>query len=279
MLSTATEKMVSVDGLRLRCWDEGSGPPVILIHGIGASLEYWLYTVPALAQHHRVVAVDLPGCGFSERGPKLPTLEEVADLIVDLQDALGFERASLIGNSLGGLVALETALRHPDRIDRLILSNSAGLGREINFFWRLTAIRPVGRFMIEANRLAARRGWRNLFYNPRGEPDIVARCEKWVARPDLVDTIVGAAKSGLTLRGQRPDVIRLNRLRGLRVPTLIVWGREDWVIPVAHAERAYRLIPNARLEIFENCGHCPHLERPLDFNRLAEEFLATPPSE
>jgi 4,5:9,10-diseco-3-hydroxy-5,9,17-trioxoandrosta-1(10),2-diene-4-oate hydrolase len=278
VFTAETEKMVSVGGLRLRCRDEGAGPAVVLVHGIGASLEYWRYTVPALVDRHRVVAVDLPGCGFSERGPDLPTLEEAADLLLDLLDALEVDRASFVGNSMGGLVALETALRGPARVDRLILSNSAGLGREVSLFWRLAALPALGTGLIELNRRFALLGWPNFFFDPDGEPEIVARCRSWAARSDLTGTIVGAARQGLDLVGQRPEINRLDRLPDLQAPTLIVWGARDWVIPVWHGEQAHRLIPDSRLVVFENCGHCPQLEQPHEFNRLAREFLATPPS-
>jgi 4,5:9,10-diseco-3-hydroxy-5,9,17-trioxoandrosta-1(10),2-diene-4-oate hydrolase len=245
----------------------------VLVHGIGGSLEYWRYTVPSLVDQHRVLAIDLPGCGFSERGPSLPTLAETADLLPGLLDRFGMARASLVGNSLGGLVVLEAALRHPDRVDRLILSNSAGLGREVNVFWRLAAMRPIGNVLIGFNRMAARRGWQNLFFDPRGEPDIVERCRNWVGRPDLTETIVGAARTGVGPRGQKPEIVRVNRLGELRMPTLIVWGRQDPIIPVGHGERAHQLIADSRLVVFDNCGHCPQLECPLEFNRVAREFL------
>lgn len=275
MIPTVVEKMVSVDGLRLRYWDAGSGDPVLLVHGIGASLEYWRFTVDALARDNRVLAVDLPGCGFSERGPEVPTLAGTADLMVGFLDALGLARASFVGNSLGGLVCLETALRHPDRIDRLILSNSAGLGREVSIFWRLVSVPVLGPALIELNRWLALRGKLNLFYQPQGnEPELVARCQEWIARPDLTDTIVGAARSGVDLRGQRPEIVRRDRLATMEMPTLVVWGRDDWVIPPSHGELAQRLIPNARLVLIDRCGHCPQLQRPDVFNRVAREFLA-----
>ena len=274
VIPSVVEEMVTVDGLRLRYWDAGDGPPVVLVHGIGASLEYWRFTVGALAREHRVLAIDLPGFGFSERGPKIPTLAETADLMVGFLDALGLERASFIGNSLGGLICLETALRHPNRLDRLILSDSAGLGREVSFFWRLVAIPVVGSALIELNRWLALRGWINLFYQPQGsEPELVERCQKWVARSDLTDTIVGAARSGVDLRGQRSEIVRVEQLARLDVPTLLVWGRDDWVIPPSHGEVAQRLMPNARLVFIDRCGHCPQLERPAAFNEIASAFL------
>src|SRR5437870_6118061 len=158
MLTASNERMIGVEGLRLRCWDEGAGPAVILVHGIAASLEFWRFTVGGLAERHRVVAVDLPGFGFSERGPVIPTLEETADLLIAMLDELGIVSASFVGNSMGGLMALEVALRHPGRVDRLILSDSVGLGREVSFFWRLAALRPVGSLLLRINQLAARRG-------------------------------------------------------------------------------------------------------------------------
>jgi pimeloyl-ACP methyl ester carboxylesterase len=268
------EKMVSVGGLRLRCWDGGNGPAVVLVHGIGASLEYLRYTVPALIDRHRVVAVDLPGCGFSERGPDLPTLEEAADLLAGLLDALAIDQASFVGNSMGGLVALEVALRSPTRVDRLILSDSAGLGREVSLFWRLAALPVLGTALIELNRRSALLGGPNLFFDPRSEPEIVERCRSWAGRSDLTRTIVCAARQGLDLIGQRPEITRLHRLPELLAPTLIVWGARDWVIPQSHGEKANRLIPDSRLVVLDNCGHCPQLEQPHEFNRVAREFLA-----
>ena len=280
MLTTTTEKRITIRGLSLRYWDEGTGPAIVLIHGIAASLEYWRFTIGALAGQHRVLAVDLPGCGFSERGPAIPTLAETTDMLVELLDALGLERASFAGNSMGGLVALEVALRHPRRVDKLILSDSAGLGREVSIFWQLAALRPVGRLMIGINQKAALRGWQNLFFDPRDEAGLVERCRAWVARPDLNDTIVSAATSGIELGGQRASIVRVDRLSELRMPTLIVWGKNDWIVPVAHAERAHRLISHSRLAILDRCGHCPELEQSLAYNRLVREFLAaTPPSE
>ena len=100
------------------------------------------------------------------------------------------------------------------------------------------------------------------------------RCQRWVARPDLPDTLVGAAIQGLDLGGQRSSIVRTDQLRELHVPTMIAWGARDPIIPVAHGARAHRLIPNSQLTVFDNCGHCPQLECPDEFNRLAREFLA-----
>jgi pimeloyl-ACP methyl ester carboxylesterase len=277
LLALATEKRITIRGLRLRYLDEGTGPAIVLIHGIAASLEYWRFTIPALAGKHRVLAVDLPGCGYSERGPAIPSLAETADMLVELLDALDLEQASFAGNSMGGLVALEVALRHPRRVDRLILSDSAGLGREVSVFWRLAAVRSIGRLLIGINQWAALRSWQNLFFHPKDEPALVERVRGWVARPDLIDTIVSAAAAGIELGGQRAAIVRVDRLGELAMPTLIVWGRNDWIVPVAHAERAHRLIPNSRLVILDRCGHCPELEQPLAYNRLAREFLAAIP--
>lgn len=273
-MTSVAENVAPVHGLRIRYWDAGAGAPVVLVHGIGASLEYWRFTIDALARNNRVIALDLPGCGFSERGPRVPTLDETADLMIGFLDALDLGRASFVGNSLGGLVCLETALRYPDRLDRLILSNSAGLGHEVSVFWRLVAVPGLGTALIELNRWLALREMINLFYHPRGsEPELVARCKEWVARPDLTDTIVSAARSGVDLRGQRPEIIRLSRLSEIRAPTLLVWGRNDWIIPPSHGEVARRLIPDARLVVLDRCGHCPQLEQPDAFNEIAVAFL------
>lgn len=272
-MAESRDKSLAVRGLRLRYTDEGEGPPIVLVHGIATSLESWRLIVPALVQDYRVITLDLPGFGRSERPKSMPDLGEISALIVGFLDGLGIPRASLVGNSLGGLITLETALRYPERVARLILANSLGLGREIGAFWRLVAVEPLGGLMIRINRWAALRGKYNFFFDPRDEPEVVATMRAWIARPDLVDTLVNTVRIGLTPGGQRPSIVRLHRLPELRVPTLVVWGRLDPIFPAFHGERAHRLIPNARLVVFENCGHCPQLEVPRDFTRVVREFL------
>lgn len=279
MPTKAGDTSLVVDGLRLRYTDVGDGPVVVLVHGIATSLESWRLVVGALARAYRVLALDLPGFGFSERPAALPGPEETADLLAGFLDGLGIARASFVGNSLGGLISLETALRHPERVDRLILSNSLGLGHEISAAWRLVAVDPLGRLMVRFNRWAALRGRFNLFYGSGDEPDFVAGMREWLARPDLVDTLVGVVQLGLTPGGQRSRIVRLDRLPGLAAPTLVIWGRKDPIFPVFHGERAQRLIPNARLVVFENCGHCPHLEVPLAFIQVVREFLGGAPAQ
>lgn len=274
MTVSVIEKMVKVNGLRLRYWDCGTGPAVVLVHGIGASIEYWRFTLGPLSEYRRALAIDLPGCGFSERRSTVPTLEETVDLMVGFLDALGLERATFVGNSLGGLVSLETALRFPERVDRLILSNSAGLGREVSKFWRLIATPIIGPALIEANRWLARHGKINLFYIPGTVPsEMASRYREWISRPDLTETLVGAARSGLDMGGQRSSIIRTSHLAKLAMPTLVVWGKNDPVIPLAHGERATPLIPLGRLAVIDRCGHCPQLERPDEFNRITRAFL------
>ena len=247
---------------------------MVLVHGIGASVEYWRFTIEGLRHDFRVLAMDLPGCGKSERGAEIPTLAQTADLLVAFFDAVEVERASLIGNSMGGLVCLETALRHPKRLDRLILSNSAGLGREVSIFWRLVTLPVLGPALIDLNVWLALRALPNFFYRPQAsEPEITASCQEWVARPDLTETIVRVARSGVDLAGQRQEILRLNQIKGLAVPTLVVWGENDWIIPPAHAQTAHRLIPDAQLVMLDRCGHCPSLERPDAFNLATREFL------
>ena len=274
LLPKVLDRYVSAGGLRWRYWDLGEGPTVVLVHGIGASVEYWRFTIEALRNDFRIIALDLPGCGKSERGAEIPTLAETADLMVAFMDAVGIERASLIGNSMGGLVCLETALCHPERLDRLVLSNSAGLGREVSIFWRLVTLPVLGRALIDLNVWLALRALPNFFYRPQGsEPELIASCQEWVARPDLTGTIVEVARSGVDLTGQRPEILRLSQMEGLSVPTLVVWGENDWIIPPAHATTAHRKIPDAQLVMLERCGHCPSLESPDAFNSATREFL------
>jgi 4,5:9,10-diseco-3-hydroxy-5,9,17-trioxoandrosta-1(10),2-diene-4-oate hydrolase len=192
---------------------------------------------------------------------------------LEVLDELGVERAPLVALSGGGPVALTLALEQPERVSRLVLVDAAGLGREVSWSYRLTIL-PLAPALFRRGLTAGRieAFGRRLLYDRERLP------ERWVERRQAIWATDGAveaffstARRSLTLRGQR--VTFEGRLHEVRQPTLIVWGREDPIIPVRHGIGAAQRIPKARLHVFERCGHVPPWEYPDEFVRVVKEFL------
>jgi pimeloyl-ACP methyl ester carboxylesterase len=269
---------ISVNGINTRYWQMGDcGSTMILLHGGNGSIEFWLYNIPTLAEHHQVYAFDMVGSGKSDYPDGSYSLAEQAEFLLGFMAALKIEQATLIGNSMGGGVALEFTRLYPDRVDRLVLVDSMGLGKEISLGIRLITLPAIinllrpGRWMIPAML-------RSNFYNSKQLPP------EWIefrysifAIPGRNPVILRIGQSNFTLAGVRPQVYQpiLDSLAHITQKTLIIWGEDDRIIPVKHAYIAAAGLPNNQLEIFPNCGHHPYLEYPAKFNRLVLEFLDT----
>lgn len=262
-------------GLRLRALDEGEGTPVLLVHGVGGWAENWQEVIgPIAASGRRAIALDLPGFGESERprrGSRYFDPEEpfYARVIWAALDALGVRRAHLVGNSLGGAVVTMAALGEPARARSLTLVAGAGIGLELAPMLRLVALPGVGLLA----RLPRPLRWaddtlRACFHDPGRIPaHLYPEVRRWGHRsfPEFVRVL----RAGVGLRGVRPNLRErwVERARGHSGPVLVVWGREDAVLPVAHAAAAHALLPHAEVVLIDGCGHLPMAER-------TEEFLA-----
>ena len=268
---------VEVAGLRVRYWDVGEGSPVLLLHGLGASAETWLLNVDALASRHRVLVPDLPGSGLSDKDGFERSMTSLVRFVPDFLEATDAGRACVVGNSLGGLLALQAALDHPDRVDRLVLVDSAGLGREIGIWFRLVSLPIVGRLATDPSDQAAENVLAGIVSNADQVPrDIVAAWAKMALAPETMAVVREVVRSGVDAFGQREAIILRDRLAEIRVPTLIVWGSDDPVFPVSHALDANRLVRGSALRIFARCLHCPPFERHREFNELLLRFVESP---
>jgi pimeloyl-ACP methyl ester carboxylesterase len=272
--------IVQIHGHEVRYRDEGQGPVLLLLHGIAGSSRAWREVMPALAEGHRVIAPDLLGHGESAKPVGDYSLGAYASGLRDLLDALGVERATLVGQSFGGGVAMQLAYQHPDRCERLVLVDSGGLGREVNPILRAATL-PLAEYVMPVLVPA--------FVKERG--DAVSRflrdkgirsgraAEVWLAYRSLTETenrkaFVRTVRSVIDPGGQ--TVSAMDRLYlAAEVPTLIVWGEDDSIIPVGHAHAAHEAIPGSRLELFEGVGHFPHVEAPERFVEVLLDFLAT----
>lgn len=257
---------------RVRVVDMGDGPPLVLIHGLGGSWQNWQANIPALAARHRVIALDLPGFGSSEPYRGAVTVERYVDTVVELLDLLGVDRATLIGNSMGGLLTIEAAARHPQRVSAVVLVSSGGIPLT-SLRHRLIAI-PLARVTHHVLRLRVAR--RAVLAVPWVRRLIAGRIVKDAGT--IPGPALEAALDGLGAPGFEPAFAAAvaydarDRAPQVACPALIVWGREDRLLHVAMGEELQRRIPHSRLEVWDGIGHCPMLEAPVRFNQLAAAF-------
>lgn len=252
----------------------GSGPPVVLLHGLGGSWPVWRPTIPVLALACSVYAPDLPGHGASDKPRMAHTLESGAAFTVGFMDALGLARATLVGNSLGGLLALATALEHPSRVAALVLASPAGLGRELARPLRWASAPLVGP-LLAALEIGLSGGLLHQLFHRPGDIDrgLLKEILTNAAGPGVRRTVLSTLRHGVDLRGLRPGMVLLERMGQLRCPTLVVWGQEDRVIPVAHAHLVHKYLPGAQVHVLRECGHLPQMEKAPEFNGLVATFL------
>lgn len=272
---------VMLHGHRVTYRLDGDGDEtILLIHGMAGSSRTWRSVTPALARHHRVLALDLLGHGGSAAPMGDYSLGAHASGLRDLMARLDIERATIVGQSLGGGIALQLAYQHPELCDRLVLVSSGGLGREVSPILRLLSL-PGSELVLPvvASDLVRNRG-RTL---NRWLRDLGVRsswmAEMWLAYSSLADAgnrqaFVRTLRSVVDLGGQ--VVSAQDRLYlAAALPTLIVWGDRDDIIPVAHAHAAHEAIPGSRLEIFEGVRHFPQSEDPERFVEVLVDFMAT----
>ncbi len=268
----------SVGGVFTRYRAAGdAGPPVVLLHGIGRSLEDWSETVDALAVRHRVYALDLVGFGYTDK-PKGPyTLAGLARFVEDFLDALRErEPVILVGNSLGGAVTQAFAATRPERVRRLVLVSSAGFGREVTLALRLVTVPGLGELLMRPSRRGAEHTVRSLFHDPAFATETrVEQALDLARQPGAARAFLATARALGSPRGVktawRADLRR--QLEQHKIPTLIVWGENDTILPARHLPEAARLYPHARTHLFRETGHLPQLERAERFNTLVLDFL------
>jgi 4,5:9,10-diseco-3-hydroxy-5,9,17-trioxoandrosta-1(10),2-diene-4-oate hydrolase len=271
------EVHVVAGGTRRRILSAGlpGAPPLLLLHGIAGSADEWGPIMPALGERFRVYAPDAPGHGQSDkpRGVRYDVAHYV-DATLAVMDELGIEGAPVVALSGGGTVGLRLALERSDRVEKLVLVDAAGLGKEVSWDYRLSAL--PGAQLAFRRGLSPRRivsfGKRLLYDKERLPEGWVERRQRIWASDGAVEAFFATARECLSLRGQR--VSYEDRLQEIRQPVLIVWGRQDPIIPLAHGIRAAARIPDARLHVFEECGHVPHWEYPEEFVQVVVEFLA-----
>jgi pimeloyl-ACP methyl ester carboxylesterase len=271
---------VELHGQRYAYRTAGSGPLVVLLHGIAQSSATWEGLIPRLAGQHAVIAPDLLGHGKSAKLAGDYSPGAYANLVRDLLEVLGQDHCTIVGHSLGGGVAMQFAYQFPERCERLVLVAAGGLGREVHPILRAAALpgadvvlpwlsvagnRAIGTVVKTMGRLGFRAStdlgetWRSF-----------AGLEEPSARKAFLRTV----RCLIDLGGQRVNAIDRLYLAA-ELPTMVVWGERDPLIPVAHAQRVHDVIPSSRIELFPGAGHYPHLDDPERFAAVLLDFIRT----
>ncbi|MFH1438192.1 MAG: alpha/beta hydrolase [Pseudomonadota bacterium] len=265
----AKNQFVEIDGQRIRYIDVGEGEPVLLIHGFGSALEAWQQVIPRLREGRRVIALDLPGFGKSDKHDRDYSSPSLAETVHAFMQKLGIEKADVVAHSWGCSIALALAMQRPASVRRLVLSGAWVFEEQLPPFAKWARVPVLGEIIfgwtykeLIAQRLALG------FYEPEKIVDqkFVDAVEKAMDRPGAVAAALAAT------RGQRFENME-KHYAAVTQKTLIVWGREDEVARPLYGEKLSNIIPNARLVFIPQCGHLPMVERPVQFANKVLEFL------
>jgi pimeloyl-ACP methyl ester carboxylesterase len=268
-------RQVELPGARVNYAEIGEGEPIVFVHGLSGCWQNWLENLPHFGRGRRAIALDLPGFGASPMPSWEIDMPAYGRLLHDFCEKLGVEGATLVGNSMGGLIATEAVTAAPGHFERLVLVSAAGIINTWN---------PEERALITAwfwktfDRRFARRA-RMIVLRPHARTFVFGPFVRYPARL-RADLLLEQIENGLSRSEGFGDALQAalrhdlrERLGEIEMPTMLIWGQSDRVIPMAAALSYHRRIPHSRLEIFERTGHVPQLERPARFNAVLDDFL------
>jgi pimeloyl-ACP methyl ester carboxylesterase len=271
-------RQVSVGGSRVNFAELGpaDAPAIFMVHGLGAMWQCWLENMPHFARDHRVIAMDLPGFGGSEMPAWDISIENYGRWLFDFAEVLGVESATVVGNSMGGFIGAEAAIKEPARVERLALVSAAIFWQEYRRAKPLLSLAratdaAAAHFAVAVTRAGAMR--------PRLRHATLAaagfRYPHLLSREMQIELIRTARRTEgfVGALGALADYPLREELPRIAAPTLVVWGAHDTLVGVKHAHETSRLIPNSETVIFERTGHEAMIERPARFNRVLREFI------
>jgi pimeloyl-ACP methyl ester carboxylesterase len=253
-----TVSMVDVGGTGVRVMRGGAGPPLLQLHGAGGG-DAWLPFMHHLAQHFEVIAPEHPGFGGGEPPPWLETVSDLANFYLDFIERLGLDRVHLVGQSLGGWIAADLAVRNASRLASLALVDAAGI--------YLAGVPQLDPFVVSEEQAI-----RDFFYDQTIADEVLAR----VVRPETEDVRLANQRivAKLTWQPRLHDPHLAKWLHRIRVPTLVAWGENDRLFPPAYAYEWQRLIPGSKLVLVARCGHAPAAEKPAELAAAIHAFCS-----
>ncbi len=260
-MQSIQSKKIQVGEVNINYFTGGIGDSLVVIHGGGYGARSWLKNAEELSKNYSVYIPDLPGFGDSQPISDRFHMSEYVSFVDDFTRALGLERFYLVGHSIGGGIALHYAFKHPHKVSGLVLVNSFCLGKEVALWIRVLSAsalcNSLGRLL--ATSIKAVKSLVRLVYAP------------FIFANPVSHIKIDMGQTMTTLRGQ--SKILKDRLANLKVPTLVVWGAKDIIVPASHAYAAAKVIPDCQLHVFHDCGHSAYKQRPTEFSQIVERFL------
>jgi pimeloyl-ACP methyl ester carboxylesterase len=272
------ERFLPIEGARIRYRDNGGlGTAVLLTHGIGESLEFWHRQFEAAQLSARLIAWDMPGHGLSDELASAGNLQGLAKAAWQLLDQLGIAQVILVGNSLGAAMSLRMLEQSAARVRGLLLANSAAMGQEVFMPFRLMTLPLLGELMNRPGPAAVERQIQAIVRRPESiTPELRKAIERNIMRKGAGAHFLRLLRQQTDWRGQSASVCRHSHeiLRSVKVPTVIMHGQADLVLPVRQATQAHQSLPSADLVVIPDCGHTPQLEHPAAFNEQLSRLIA-----
>ncbi|MBX9704444.1 MAG: alpha/beta fold hydrolase [Silvanigrellaceae bacterium] len=275
-MKTYVDKFITIGDCKVRYWESGEGhsQTIVLLHGFAMSVESWGENIAALAKHAHVLALDLPGFGKSQMELKKRELDFLPKFLLHFLVTLGLPQICLLGHSMGGKVALRFAQLFPEKLNSLILVSSAGFTYKLPF--RLLTLPLLGEFLIRPNKKGIRSSLsKHMYARASLEEELVESLFQ-------ISYLPGYGRSLLSVLRNSADFIGMNRrmiqrirrdLKKVTMPTLLIWGEQDQLSTLQEAHSAYKGIQNAKLVVFDHCGHFPQLEHPKKFTETVLSFI------
>ncbi|OGT30564.1 MAG: hypothetical protein A3E87_03100 [Gammaproteobacteria bacterium RIFCSPHIGHO2_12_FULL_35_23] len=273
------DRYIVVEGYKIRYWQEGNaGDYLLLLHGINASIEYWHKNIFELAKHYRVVLLDLPGFGKSDKPNVIYDLNFFAEFVAKFCQALGIESMHLAAHSLGGAIGLQFALNNLPQIKKLVLADGVGFALQVIIFFRLMGRPIIGKILTNISKSIFTKALKTNVYDPAVITEELVNILYPLAHDSKTQKVVqyitkhNTDWQGILATTLQPLWHRFIELKD--VPVLLIWGKQDNLLATdIHVPAAKKLIPHVKIELLDCCGHIPQLERPLEFNRLVIDFL------
>jgi pimeloyl-ACP methyl ester carboxylesterase len=268
---------IEVGNVNARYWLAGEkGSIVILLHGLNCHVEFWEKNIAALAQEHSVFAVDIVGFGRTDKPAIAYTFQQMADFVLDFMNAMNIDKASLVGHSMGGGITMMVAARAPDRVEKIVLVDSSGLGKRMSLMVRLLTLPVIGEVLTKPSRQGVVRQMQMCLYDhSQASDDFIDRAAAIGKLPDIQRSVLSVLRGGCNIFGMKKKVVTdfSECIKRISAPILVIWGRQDRINPFSDGEAAVERMGDVRLHIIDQAHHFPQIDKPREFNATVLDFL------
>jgi len=271
------DRYTKVGNVNTRYWSAGEkGSTVIFLHGVGCHVEFWERNIAALSPEHRVFAVDIVGFGRTDKPAVDYTFQLMADFVLDFMKTMGIDKASLVGNSMGGGISMTIAAQAPERVEKIVLVDPVGLGRGVSMVMRLMSLPLLGNMLTAPSRKGVIRQMQLCLYNPsQASDDFIDRAALISALPGNQRSFLSLLRGTCNMAGVKKGIVAdfSAHIKRIKSPILVIWGRQDRILPLADGEAAVQKMANGRLHIMDQAGHFPQIDKLEEFNATLLGFL------